>query len=240
MFRVRTTDVLLRPPRRTPTTPHPRLQALIDALATDARLVVAQFAALNAAGHKHGADYGTGSEYAAAIAAKAALLERVVATLNDQHAQRPTTLLLTSDHGMLERGGTGSVSAAEREVPLLSYRFGSQHTREAGGCGDEAHTTLDVPTTVAALLQVPVPRHSQGTVASGHFDRADASTAGAEDSPSGFNIKAWQWRDLYYQRRAFVTEYLEHPEAAPAVVTCAAGPASSHQLAPLSEFVAHR
>jgi hypothetical protein len=98
------------------------------------------------------------------------------------------------------------------QVPLLSYRAGSQHTREAGGCGDEARSTLDVPVTAAALLQLPVPRHAQGTVATGHFDRGDAATAGAEGSPSGFNLKAWQWRDLYYQRRAFVREYLAHPE----------------------------
>ena len=38
----------------------------------------------------------------------------------------PTTTVLVSDHGHLERGGSGGASSAERDVPFLVHRHGSQ------------------------------------------------------------------------------------------------------------------
>ena len=190
-----------------------RVAALHDALNTDARLVVGQFSGLNAEGHTHGADLDPRSEYGEQLVRYAEMLFDIVETLEEQ-SDRPTTLLLTSDHGMRSRGGTCGVSSSERDVPLLGYRPNLAETSESG-C-DAGLSTLDVPTTVAGLLHMPVPRHAQGGIVRALADAppADAGSGGdaIDDDAMRWVVDTWQWRDLYYQRRAMVRAYLSHAE----------------------------
>ena len=238
------------------------------ALNSSSRLLVGQFSQLNTAGFLHGASYARGSTYASAIAAKAALLDRVVASLSAPDAP-PTTLLVLSEHGHLERGGAGGGSADEREVrlpqprstphsrlpdlpiaavaprlsaahslgqvPLLAYRFGSRlglppgsggmvEPDAAARCEGGSHSTIDVPTTMAGLLGVPVPRHCQGTYVEAVFDASAAAPFDAVAEAAGNELRTvqgiyayrslthWQWEDIYYQRHAFTDQYLLNPD----------------------------
>ena len=78
-----------------------------------------------------------------------------------------TTLLIASDHGTIDRGGSGGAEDLSVDIPLLAYRAGSQlgmhaasHDAQAGSGG---WRTVDVAPTVSALLGLPVPRQSEGT-----------------------------------------------------------------------------
>jgi len=211
-----------------------REAALIAGLNTSARFVSAQLSQINTAGYLRGASYADGSAYAAAIAAKAALLERIVHILDTPGAP-PTTLIVLSDHGHLPRGGAGGGSAEERAVPLLTYRLGSRlgETVGAGGmvepsatarCVSGAHSIIDVPSTIAGLLGVPVPRHCQGAFIEALFDASEAAPFDAAMEAAGVELvgllgahsyrtlRWWQWQDLYYQRHAFADQYLLNPD----------------------------
>ena len=61
-----------------------REEAFMKALNVSARLVLGQFDGVNAAGHKHGVSFTSGSRYNSAVAVKAALLTRIVAAIRKQ------------------------------------------------------------------------------------------------------------------------------------------------------------
>ena len=157
------------------------------ALDGDARLVLAQFSEINTAGHLDGVQFSGDSydetkPYSLAIDSKVALLQRAVDKI-DARSDVPTTLLVLSDHGHLDRGGAGGTSAAERDVPFLARRAGSWGAPLAGYelCPEETRM-VDVAPTVAALLGLPVPRHSQGRLLLNLFvhNTTAVSAAGAE------------------------------------------------------------
>jgi len=210
-----------------------REEALLIALNSSARLVVAQLSQLNTAGYLDGVSYAAGS-YAQAVRDKAALLDRVVAALGYPGAP-PTTLLVLSEHGQLSTGGAGGGSSPEREVPLLAYRMGSRLGEPPGSggavdpnaaslCEGGVHSVIDVPSTIAGLLNVPVPRHCQGTFIEAIFDSSRAApfdpVADVSGSallttlgPHGYRrIEHWQWKDLYFQRHAWADQFLLHPD----------------------------
>ena len=79
--------------------------------------------------------------------------------------------------------------------------------------------------TVAGLLGMPVPRHSQGRFVAALFDAdtsraaVDANAALAEAAqrsgmgPDLFRtLEHWQWKDLYYQQHALLAQFLSSPE----------------------------
>ena len=70
-----------------------------------------------------------------------------------------------------------------------------------GVCADgHQYRLVDAAPTIAAMLRVPVPRHSAGTYIMPVFD-AEATLA--EDAASeGHALRTWQWKDLYQQRHA--------------------------------------
>ena len=157
------------------------------ALDGDARLVLAQFSEINTAGHLDGVQFSGDSydetkPYSLAIDSKVALLQKAVDKIDDR-SDVPTTLLVLSDHGHLDRGGAGGTSAAERDVPFLARRAGSWGAPLAGYelCPEETRM-VDVAPTVAALLGLPVPRHSQGRLLLNLFvhNTTAVSAAGAE------------------------------------------------------------
>jgi len=207
-----------------------REDALMRALNTTSRLVMAQLSQINTAGHLNGVSYVSGAPYAIAIRQKARLLDRVLAAI-DQPGAPPTTLVVVSDHGHLDRGGCGGGTPVERQVPLLIYRKGSalgSQSQDAATpyeqCVAGAHSTVDVAPTVAALLGVPVPRHSQGDFVTALFDADDAQGHTTDAAYAAVAAKAvsmgsqlfrrletWQWKDMYYQQHSFVSNFLLNP-----------------------------
>ena len=210
-----------------------REEALALALNSTARLIFAQFSEVNTAGHLHGASYADGSAYTAAVASKAALLRRVKAAI-DAPGAPPTTLLVLSDHGHLQRGGTGGGTADERDAPLLAYRpksaLGLQADDEPSyqECISGELSTIDIAPTIAALLGVPTPRHSQG-----HYIRAlfDGDAAEGQTTEAGYaavdaqraamgwqlfrGLEMWQWRDAYHARALTTNHAQQRPTRTP-------------------------
>ena len=206
-----------------------REHALFLALNSSARLVVGQFSEINTAGFLHGASYAPGAPYATAVASKAALLMRVINALNVPGAP-PTTLLVTSDHGHIARGGSGGGSIEERATPLVAFRFGSavglqaETDEERSACESGSFSTIDVAPTISALLYQPVPRHSQGRFITALFDRNDAvgltsdaqyamvETMRISMGQQNFRrLDTWQWRDYYHQQHAWNAAFLANP-----------------------------
>ena len=81
-----------------------------------------------------------------------------------------TTLLIVSDHGSVDSGGSGGSEPLSVDVPLIAYRAGSQLSSLASDhplppLGVRRNTgwrTVDVAPTICALLGLPVPRESEG------------------------------------------------------------------------------
>ena len=195
-----------------------RETALLRAINGTARLVVAQLSAVNSAGHRHGVSLEESSPYGGAVAAKAAFLGEMLAAVAAS-GMRTTTVLL-SDHGHLERGGSGGASSAERDVPFLVHRHGSQ-LGSMGVCADgNQYRLVDAAPTLAAMLRVPTPRQSAGTYIKPIFDaEAALAEAGLEAGVAGavsegHALRTWQWKDLYQQRHAEIEGFLSHPEVA--------------------------
>ena len=125
---------------------------------------MAQFSEINTAGalgvQFNGDSYDETKAYSLAIDSKVALLQRAVDKIDDR-SDVPTTLLVLSDHGHLDRGGAGGTSAAERDVPFLARRGVVGGAARGVRAVPEETRMVDVAPTVAAP-RLPVPRHSQG------------------------------------------------------------------------------
>jgi len=82
-----------------------------------------------------------------------------------------------------------------------------------GVCADgHQYRLVDVAPTIAAMLRVPVPRHSAGTYIMPIFDAEATLAEGA--ASGGHALRTWQWKDLYQQRHAEIKGFLSHPEVA--------------------------
>ncbi|MBM3470514.1 MAG: hypothetical protein FJX73_06940 [Armatimonadetes bacterium] len=143
-------------------------------------LLLVHLAEPDNAGHARGA---ASREYADAIATIGARIGRLVSALD----LRNTTILVTGDHGMLDRGGHGGWESEVLTVPLLAAGAGVRPGRYA-----EA-TQADVAPTVAVLLGTSIPAHNQGRPL---FDMLDL--------PEGLRARraldaAAQLRDRYAQ-----------------------------------------
>lgn len=112
-------------------------------------LLLVHLAEPDNAGHARGA---ASREYADAIATIDARIGRLAAALD----LRDTTILVTGDHGMLDRGGHGGWEPEVLTVPLVAAGAGIRSGRYA-----EA-TQADIAPTVAVLLGTSIPTHSQG------------------------------------------------------------------------------
>ena len=69
-----------------------------------------------------------------------------------------TTVIVTSDHGTSDRGQHGGIDEHERRTPLVLHGPGVR-----AGATLEARQ-VDIPATVAALLELPVPATIEGRV----------------------------------------------------------------------------
>lgn len=143
-------------------------------------LLLVHLAEPDNAGHARGA---ASREYADAIATIDARIGRLVAALD----LRDATILVTGDHGMLDRGGHGGWEPEVLAVPLVAAGVGIRPGRYA-----EA-TQADIAPTVAVLLGTSIPAHNQGRPL---FEVLDL--------PEGLRARravdaATQLRDLYAQ-----------------------------------------
>lgn len=124
--------------------------SLATVLATPSDLVVVLAGDVDRAGHATGA---ASSEYREASVAVGAAIGRLVPTLDLSR----DTLIVTADHGHVDRGGHGGPEPEATAVPLLIAGAGIVR-------GAQAPTArlVDVAPTIAALLGIPAPGHGYG------------------------------------------------------------------------------
>lgn len=105
------------------------------------RLVMSYWAGADEAGHHHGPD---SAEVRSALAAQDAQLLRLLAGLDADGAWETTTLIIVSDHGMLERGENLDLAGALAEAGIEATVLGAA----------VAHVFLKDPAQLAAAEQV--------------------------------------------------------------------------------------
>jgi len=89
---------------------------------TPYRFFLAHFMSVDDMGHLHGVtlDYNPYNTYQKAITNVTKVLSRLVDLLDNE-----TTLIISSDHGHIDRGGHGGTHPLLKAVPLIVYRRGS-------------------------------------------------------------------------------------------------------------------
>ena len=131
-------------------------------------LLVAQLSEADVQSHCSGSS-PTVDPRASYIGALSTAAERIEELVRDLDAT--TTLLIASDHGTVDGGGSGGSEPLSVDVPLIAYRAGSQigadHAHELttpplGVRRTDGWRTIDVAPTISALLGLPVPRQSEG------------------------------------------------------------------------------
>ena len=125
------------------------IDALFTSTATELTLV--HWVEADEEAHVHG--IGTG-HYAASLARAGAHIR----TLFDALDFETDTLLITADHGHIERGGHGGAEEGVLRVPLIALGRGIAPDEDA--C--EGGRLTDVAPTVAALLGLPPLQHATG------------------------------------------------------------------------------
>ena len=98
------------------------------------------------------------SQYARAIAATGSWLRRTIARMDPAR----DTLVVTSDHGHIDRGGHGGTEPEVLRVPFFVIGRGASREPASDGCAGGRLT--DVAPTVAVLIGAEPPRQSVGHV----------------------------------------------------------------------------
>lgn len=119
-------------------------------VAEDADLVVLLVGAVDAAGHRYGAD---SPEYRAASEVADRALARVLARIDLAH----DAVVITADHGHTARGGHGGMEPEVVNVPLILAGAGI----DPSGTPREARL-IDIAPTISTLLGMPAPGHGLG------------------------------------------------------------------------------
>lgn len=166
-------------------------------------LFLTHFSDVDMQGHDYGMDkkWNKRDSYRGAVANKTALIRELLAAIDNK-----TVLIVTSDHGHVERGGHGGEDSVLRDVPMVFYQRGSgagskqqQLEAQRNFPADEEprwryngkYSNLDLSATVTALLGLPSPRQSLGVFieeALEAFLPADsASAASPLDDPLPLN-----------------------------------------------------
>lgn len=127
-----------------------RVDVLIERLRAAPRaLALVHLLDADEAAHAHGAK---SPQYAAALQADAVAVERIAAAMDLER----DILVVTADHGHRDRGGHGGQEPEVVQVPLWLVGRGAR----PGDFG--AARATDVAPTLAVLLGLPVPAHSEG------------------------------------------------------------------------------
>ncbi len=163
--------------------------SITTVLSKPSDLVVVLAGDVDRAGHAYG---GASDQYRDAATAVAGSIGRLVPQLDLSR----DTLIVTADHGHVDRGGHGGPEPEVVAVPLLIAGAGI-----VPGAHAPTARLVDLAPTIAALLGIPAPGHGQGralvellrfdSAASGARSTADATRLAAvrdlPDDPSGPN-----------------------------------------------------
>ena len=126
------------------------LTKTLEFLSEEPEFSYVHFTDTDEAGHEFG---GASPEYQKYADHIDGLIERLHKSLRED-----TVLMVTSDHGQIDRGGHGGWEAVVTHVPLLLC--GSMVKPGSYGMAEQT----DIAPTVAALLGLPVPPYSQGRI----------------------------------------------------------------------------
>jgi hypothetical protein len=157
------------------------LQKAIEFLSEGAELLLVHFVDTDEAGHDFG---GASSQYLESADHIDKLIGRLYPSLPED-----AVLMVTADHGQIDRGGHGGWEDIVTNVPLLM----SGKTVRPGSYGKAEQT--DIAPTAAALLGLPMPPYSQGRILNEAVN-LDGQKAHLQDL-------------LVEQKRAFTKAYLE-------------------------------
>ncbi|MBU7017793.1 MAG: alkaline phosphatase family protein [Theionarchaea archaeon] len=144
-------------------------------------LFLIHFSGTDEASHKYG---GNSSEYKEVAVQQ----DTFIAEILEHYNLDETVVFITSDHGHIDKGGHGGWEEETLTVPLVMYGAPINP-----GIGEAVNT--DIAPTVAAVLGIRIPTHSQGRILLNGLDVAD-------------RIKASWMLQLAEQRRIFSGFYL--------------------------------
>lgn len=158
-------------------------------LQQDLQFVLVHFPSPDLLGHGFG---GASPQYADAVRR----VDDHLAALLGGVDLADTTLVVTADHGMIDTGGHGGWEPVVLRVPLVLAGAGVRRGVQGGDVRQ-----ADIAPTVAVLLGIPIPAHSQGR-----------PLVEALEADAGAFARRWadQQRGLY----SSVANYLERPELA--------------------------
>jgi hypothetical protein len=114
------------------------------------QLILVHFPSVDLLGHGFG---GASPEYAESVRRVDAHLATLLAAVD----LGSTTVIVTSDHGHIDRGGHGGWEPVVKQVPLVLAGAGIRRGVQGGDVRQ-----VEVAPTVAVLLGIPIPAHSQG------------------------------------------------------------------------------
>ncbi|MDQ7843885.1 MAG: alkaline phosphatase family protein [Armatimonadota bacterium] len=125
-------------------------EGALDLLAQDVEFLLLHLPGVDILGHGFG---GASPQYAEGVRRTDGHLAQVLQAVD----LATTTLIVTADHGHTDAGGHGGWETAVKRVPLVLAGAGIRR----GVQGADVRQS-DIAPTVAALLGIPIPSHSQG------------------------------------------------------------------------------
>jgi hypothetical protein len=140
-----------------------RSNGSIDIIQFDYDLFLSYYGDIDGESHSFGAQ---SSQTQSAIDDKVAFVRAGINAITalDAVTQTRTVFIITSDHGHVNAGGHGGDAHVLKTVPLIVYTKDSQLASMKNSLPVySTFDTVDIATTIAALLGVPVPRQSEGS-----------------------------------------------------------------------------
>jgi ethanolaminephosphotransferase len=118
----------------------------------DWNLLIVHYLGLDHIGHASGA-------FNALIKDKLSEMDQIIETIYSKMSKNDL-LLITGDHGMVDKGGHGGSSYVETHVPAV---FISNQLKEIAKDEDEdEYLQIDLTPTLSALLGIPIPWNNLG------------------------------------------------------------------------------
>ena len=154
------------------------------------------FSDIDFQGHAFGVSprYNRHNTYFKAVANRTRDMDTLLSSVDDN-----TLVIITSDHGHVDRGGHGGVSEVLRDTPLLAWRRNS-NLASAQWSGPQFSRqqirNIDLAPTLCALLGIAVPRQTNGQFVLDLLAMVQDNT-----------LQLQHLRDLFYQKRALVSQF---------------------------------
>jgi len=113
-------------------------------------------------GHEHG---GNSQEYKSAIKLEDEIINKTINSLNNKNLLKDSTIIITSDHGHLDKGGHGGQENVVLHTPLI---FSGKGIKK--GITNEETNILDITPTISYILGTHIPSYSHGKILYNIFD----------------------------------------------------------------------